>query len=84
MASPYVAITEDAVVIKPLDEMDCDWTVVGQLDESGEEPVIVYHSDGLIFGTGTTIRLRDFMFIAHLRGPSLMLKDERITNANTA
>ena len=82
MASPYVALTADAVVIRPLDEMDCDWTVVGQLDESGEEPVIVYHPGGPIFWPGKTISLHDFMFIVHLRGP-LMLKDERTINANT-
>ena len=82
MASPYVALTDDAVVIRPLDEMDCDWTVVGQLGGTEAKPVVEYHPTELIFGIGKIILLSDLMYLLRLRGP-LPLRDERTTNANT-
>ena len=79
MASPYVAITEDAVVIRPLDEMDCEWWVIGMLDEAGDEAsVIIEH--GLSAVNWFRVPLRAIM--VHAAGRPL--RDERTTNANTA
>jgi len=63
----------DAIVIGPLGDMDCDWPIIGKLDESGDKLLIVQQDD--FWGPfGLRISLDDFV-----QESGLPLRDERIT-----
>lgn len=62
----------DAIVIGPLGDMDCDWPVIGKLDESGDKLLIRQLDD--FWGTlGLGFPLSDFV-----QESGLPLRDERI------